>query len=86
MTARRRLIEYSLKTLMPQRRACIRGIPDLAIDAVDDSVKHSLVELLPMSPPEYGFIFMVPVEEAWRYLEPLVDAGPSRSSRWLRSR
>jgi hypothetical protein len=49
----------------------------LLIDAVDDSLKHSLTELLPMSPPEYelGSAFIVSVEEVWRYLEPLVDAG-----------
>jgi hypothetical protein len=49
----------------------------LLIDAADDSLRQSLEVVLPASPPGYelGFAYMVPVDEAWGYLEPLVDAG-----------
>ena len=67
-------------TARPRRRAditigALAGM--LLIDTADDLLKQSLTEVLPMAPPEYelGFAFMVPVDEAWRYLEPLVDAG-----------
>jgi hypothetical protein len=39
----------------------------LLIDAADGSLRQSLEDLLPASPPGYelGFAFMVPVDEAW---------------------
>ena len=49
----------------------------LLIDAGDDLLRQSLADVLPGSPPGYelGFAFMIPVDKAWGYLEPLVDAG-----------
>jgi hypothetical protein len=49
----------------------------LLIDAADNSLRQSLEDVLPASPPGYelGFAYMIPVDEAWACLEPLLDAG-----------